>query len=145
MAIHSNGMENKTKRYMEGDKATCPNCGGMEFCIGEDDIWTVDEYYADCTNCLTSTLVSLLRAKYPKDKSKHFKRFEDVGISITLFCSKCQKTHRLNGQYTERNFWGTMYTEITPEPKKWKCPEHCDATVQMLIDGNCEALDRLST
>ena len=122
-------------KYMEGDKLTCPNCGKMEFCIGKDDIWTNgNELYADCTHCLTSTLVHLLKRKYHKDIEKDFDLVGTETATIVLECATCRKTHKLAGRFKLSIYFGTMHDKIEPEPENWKCPDHPTSTVNMLID-----------
>lgn len=119
---------------MEGDKLTCPNCGGIEFCIGKDDIWTDGELYADCTHCFTSTLVRLLKKKYHKDIEKDFDlEYVETG-TIVLECNTCRKEHELDGQFKFYKYFGTMYDKIEPEPEDWTCPDHPESKVNYLID-----------
>lgn len=126
-------MNKQKEQYMEGDKLTCPNCGQMEFCIGVDDIWTDgDELYADCIHCLCSTLVSLLKKEY--DLEKDFDLEDTENATIVLECNTCGKTNELPGEFKIYRFYGTMYDKFEPEPENWKCPDHHDSVVNMLID-----------
>lgn len=128
-------MNKSTTQYMKGDKLTCPNCGKMEFCIGIDDIWTDGkELYADCTNCLCSTLVSLLKKRYHKDIEKDFDSDGTEMVTITLECTICGKIKKLAGKFRLFHYFGTMYNKFEPDPENWKCPDHPESVVNMLID-----------
>lgn len=127
-------MNKSTLKYMEGDKLVCPSCGNMDFCIGKDDIWTDGELYADCTHCLCSTLVYLLKPKYHEDRGKDFDLAGLEIVRIVLECKTCGKTHELDGQFKIYNYFGTMWNKFEPEPEDWKCPDHPKSVVNMLID-----------
>jgi len=129
-------MDAGTKQYMEGDKVTCPNCGGMEFCIGKDDIWTEGEPYADCINCQTSTLVELLKTKYHEDKAKDFTLTDVEDITIGYDCGECGKYYKTGRRFKLKHYFGTMYDEFEPELEEWKCDQHPKGRVNMFIGAS---------